>query len=94
MHSYEIFQTFKNHHNEAIAIQMAAYMKNKFPFLGIKSPDRRLLAKPFLKEKSKSKMIDWDFIVECFTMEEREYQYLALDYLILMKKYYQKEDID
>ena len=80
--------------NPASAIKMAAYMKNLFPFLGINSPDRKLLAKEFLQLKLKSKTIDWAFVDQCFAMPEREYQYIALDYLIPLKKHTQQADMD
>lgn len=89
-----IFQEFKNWSNAFLAKKMAAYMKNNFPFLGINAPNRKLLGKEFLKELSKSKIIDWEFVNECFAMPEREFQYLALDYLDLMKKYLQITDIE
>ena len=36
--------------NAQKAIEMAAYMKNRFDFLGIPTPLRRKLCKPFFKE--------------------------------------------
>ena len=90
----EIFKSLKAHKNLEVAPQMAAYMKNHFPFLGISSPLRKELSKSFLHEKRKLKSIDWDFVYECFEQAEREYQYLALDYLISMKKYVEITDIE
>lgn len=89
-----VFQLFEANRNDEAAIKMAAYMKNNFSFLGINSPLRKELQNGFLREKKKSKTIDWIFIYECFEKNEREFQYLALDYLIALKKSVQKNDIE
>jgi 3-methyladenine DNA glycosylase AlkD len=94
MTTQEIFQIYENNRNPESAVKMAAYMKNNFPFLGINSPDRKFLEKVFLKEKIKTKSIYWDFVFECFGKAEREFHYLALDYLSVMKKYTQITDIE
>lgn len=44
-----IIDTFIQHKNPNNAAPMKAYMKNKFEFLGIKTPLRRELEKPFFK---------------------------------------------
>ena len=59
---------------------MSAYMSNQFPFLGIATPVRRELSREFLKSKSKN-MVDWEFVFKCWEQPEREFQYLAMDYL-------------
>ncbi len=77
----DIIQIFYNNKNEENAVPMAKYMKNKFPFLGLKKLERVALSKEFLKEKKKSKVVDWDFIFKCYELPEREFQYLAIDYM-------------
>ncbi|MEA1962274.1 MAG: DNA alkylation repair protein [Bacillota bacterium] len=72
---------------------MEAYMKDNFPFLSIQKPARSSLQKDFLKSVSSSQMIDWDFVMLLWNLPEREFQYLALDYLVLMKKKFQKKDL-
>ena len=47
--------------NDAVA--MKAYMKNKFEFLGVKTPARRKLVKAFFKQQTDC-VIDWNFINE------------------------------
>jgi 3-methyladenine DNA glycosylase AlkD len=89
-----VFQLFEANRNDEEAIKMAAYMKNNFLFLGINSPKRKLLQRDFLREKQRSKIIDWEFVFQCFKMPEREYQYLALDYLIALKKHVKMVDIE
>ena len=51
--------------NAQKAIEMAAYMKNQFDFLGIPTPLRRKLCKPFFKDKT-SQAPDWDFVESCW----------------------------
>ncbi len=94
MIDYPIFNIFIENKNEESAPKMAAYMKNKFEFLGINSPTRKLLQKEFIRELSKNKPIDWNFVLICFEKQQREFQYLAIDYLISLKKYTQKDDIE
>lgn len=73
---------------------MAKYMKNKFEFLGVKKPERELIVKPFLKEQKRDfKTLDWDFIFEMWAMKEREFQYVAIDYINAFKNFLQSEDI-
>lgn len=63
-----------------IAEPMARYMKDLFPFCGVKKPQRALLERPFLKE-SLSLPIP-ELIQEIFRnyrKTEREYQYYAID---------------
>jgi len=76
------------------APQMAAYMKNKFPFLGIQKPQRQQLTKEFIREAKKRKTVDWDTITMLWDLPEREFQYLAVDYLIALKNYIKAEDIE
>ncbi|UOO38248.1 DNA alkylation repair protein [Oscillospiraceae bacterium CM] len=89
----DIFKAFYAARNDANAGPMAAYMKNKFPFLGIKTPERKLLCSAFLKEMKKDRSIDWPFIWTCYDLPEREFQYLALTYLETVKKLLVPEDI-
>ena len=77
----DIIKVFYDNRNDAQAEPMAKYMKNNFSFLGLKTPERRVLAKDFFNEKKKDKEIDWDFIFKCYDLPEREFQYLAIGYL-------------
>lgn len=74
------------------AVAMKAYMKNKFDFLGVKTPARRKLAKAFFKQQTDS-VIDWDFINEAWKNPYRELQYIALDYLEIRKKLLTPSDL-
>lgn len=77
----DIFQILYNNRNDEQAEPMAKYMKNLFPFLGLKKPERAALSKEFLKEKKNDTVIDWNFIFKCYEMPEREFQYLAIAYM-------------
>ncbi|WP_025642087.1 DNA alkylation repair protein [Schnuerera ultunensis] len=89
----DIFQIFYNNRNEEQAIPMAKYMKNKFPFLGLKKPERNGLSKELLKVKRKDTNIDWNFVFKCYDMPEREFQYLAIDYMEKVKKLFTPDDM-
>ena len=78
--------------NSDDAVAMRAYMKNKFEFLGVKTPARRKLTKAFFKQQTDS-VIDWDFINEAWSNSYRELQYAALDYLETRKKLLTPSDL-
>ena len=81
----ELLEDLKRVANPNDAVAMKAYMKNKFEFLGVKTPARRKLAKAFFKQHTDS-VIDWNFINEAWSNPYRELQYAALDYLESRKK--------
>ena len=89
----DIFKIFYSNRNEEQAIPMAKYMKNNFPFLGLKKQERNALSKEFLKVKRKDTNIDWDFVFKCYDMAEREFQYLAIDYMEKVKKLFTPDDM-
>ena len=93
MENADIFSVLVGAANEEQALQMAAYMRGQFEFLGIAKPVRAALTKSFLAEKRKTKSVDWDFIFTCYEKPQREFVYLALDYLGMVKNYLQSEDI-
>jgi len=93
----EVFRLFREHANAQQAIKMSAYMCDVAPFLGLQAPLRRKLAQPFItaarKEVArKEAVVDWGFVNRCWTME-REFQYLALDYLQVAQSLLTPEDI-
>ena len=66
--------------NKADAMQMSSYMKNHFPFLGVKSPVRKKVQQQWMSKLPKETN-RWDIVSLLWDKEEREYQYIALDYL-------------
>lgn len=86
----ELFKELEMFKDEERAQEMSRYMRNQFSFIGVGRPDRTLLEKKYFKNLDNR--IDWEFVEECFKRDEREYQYLAIDYLQRQKKYlYQGE---
>ena len=81
----QLFMVFEEKRNAERAIQMSAYMRDKFPYLGIQTPQRKELSKSFLKASKKDKQADWAFVRACWKKPEREFQYLAIDYLNTVK---------
>jgi 3-methyladenine DNA glycosylase AlkD len=88
----DIFELFASASNPEKAKPMSAYMRCMFPFLGIQKPERRDLSREFLKNADKNN-VDWNFIFKCWKLPEREYQYLAIDYLIKIKSCLTQADI-
>ena len=88
----ELVKELKAVANPDDAVAMKAYMKNKFEFLGVKTPARRKLAKAFFKQQTDS-VIDWFFINESWDNPYRELQYIALDYLEIRKKLLTPSDL-
>ncbi|MDR1720279.1 MAG: DNA alkylation repair protein [Dysgonamonadaceae bacterium] len=87
-----IFELFRRNADPVLAAPMAAYMKHICPFLGIPKPRRAELSKPFLKEAKTHTSVDWAFVEECWR-GEREFQYLALEYLRTVAKLLTINDI-
>jgi len=66
-------------------LPMEKYMRNQFPFLGIKTPERRVILKEFLKEERDAFFLeDAEYL---YSLPEREFKYAAIH---LMEKF-QKE---
>jgi 3-methyladenine DNA glycosylase AlkD len=80
--AHKLQGTLEPHRDAERAPQMSAYMKNKFPFLGIATPLRRKLVKAAFQQTGALKApIDADLILALWAMPEREYHYAACDYL-------------
>lgn len=90
----DLINSFIENKDPERAAQMAAYMKNQFPFLGIPKPKRALLGKEYMKDFKKQQEIDWDLVNTLWSMSEREFQYLAVDYLLILKNDLQEKDIE
>ena len=79
---------FEQHANPKQAKPMAKYMRDQFPFLGLKSPQRTALFKQFMAEFGLPKPAELEEIVwELWQLPEREYQYSAQDLLQRMRKH-------
>ncbi len=88
----DIFEIFRNAANPVKAAPMSAYMRNQFSFLGISTPERKILSQEFLNTLKQNAM-DWTFVFTCWEMPEREFQYLAVEYLTRQKAKLTDSDI-
>ncbi|MFJ7972995.1 DNA alkylation repair protein [Psychrobacillus sp. NPDC096389] len=91
--SIELVKSYMEpYRNEENALPMAAYMKNNFPFLGIKTPERRVLFRALVKE---NELPDLEAVQEevwaLFQLKEREYHYVAIE---LLAKYQKQLTVD
>ncbi len=89
MHTYtQSLQTLLSQHaNPQEAAPMAKYMRDQFPFLGIKTPTRRSLLKEFVAAYGLPALADLETILrELWQLPEREYQYSALTLLGKLEK--------
>ncbi|MBQ6478627.1 MAG: DNA alkylation repair protein [Erysipelotrichaceae bacterium] len=89
----EIKKRFETNADEQNALLMSRYMRNRFLFYGIASPERKALYKEFINTEKKKKTPDWEFLDQCYEDEHREFQYLVFDYLLALRKYVSFEDI-
>ena len=89
----EMFAELESQKDEEKAPQMAAYMKNRFPFLGLQKPERAEIVKPYIKRAAKKEKIDWGFIDACWLKSYREAQYVGVDYLSAVQNKLQEHDL-
>jgi len=78
----DLRKAFASSSDQKVARDAAAYMRNQFEFLGIKTPLRRELSKDLVK-KSRD-LSERDLILLCkelWAQPEREFQYVACDLL-------------
>jgi 3-methyladenine DNA glycosylase AlkD len=74
---------------------MAKYMKNHFPFFGIKSKEREVLFKQFLKENPPPQLEEAQTVAwELYTQPDRECHYCAIALMAHIKKQWTVETID
>lgn len=90
----ELKQKLIENSNPELAKQMEKYLRNKFKFYGLKSPERRKSYRDLIKAEKKNKKIDWKFLDQAWSDSHRESQYFVCDYLISLEKYLTFEDID
>ncbi|MDR3163450.1 MAG: DNA alkylation repair protein [Helicobacteraceae bacterium] len=82
----DFFAAAERSANEALAKRMRAYMRNHFFFLGIPTPQRRSLCKELFAAAKKEDSVDWCFAHICWQNCFREFQYVAIDYLMLKQE--------
>ena len=85
--SQHTIKVFSENADSSQSKPMSAYMREQFPFLGIKSQDRKQLQKEIAKETGYAKEpFCEEFVRFLWGLPEREYQYFAVDYLINKSK--------
>ncbi|WP_188382857.1 DNA alkylation repair protein [Ornithinibacillus halotolerans] len=91
---HKLVKELEANRNLENAIPMEKYMKDHFTFLGIKTPERKKITNQFFKDTGIIKeAFDRDFILQLWAMDEREYQYIALDYIDKMLRKINVEDL-
>ena len=91
----QILHEFQTNGDADISKGMKDYMRGQFDYYGIKSPLRREISRPFIKEVSKeSKENVYELIEMLWKQPQRECHYLALDiYYKVAKKMVEKKDM-
>ena len=72
---------------------MAAYMRDQFPFLGVPASVRQPIQRPYFAVARKDPHADWGFVAQCWALPQREFQYLACDYLYAVRRRLGDEDL-
>lgn len=96
MHSYliPITKQFKQNAHAATAAGAKAYLLNQFEFFGMYTPQRRLLCKAHYRDHPVKDLKELEAIVkECFTLDQREYQYFGIELFAFHKKLWQDSSI-
>lgn len=93
----ELYQDIKDRlatlRNNDNAMKMAAYMRGKFMYYGIPTPQRRSAYKDVLKAEKARGSVNWNLLDVCWQDEYRELQYFVMDYLATMHRRLKFDDI-
>lgn len=91
----KIKSEFQKNGKSEIAKQQASYLKNKFEFYGLKSPERKTIQRPFLvKQNLPEKDQAFKIISELWKEPQRELHYFAIELLLKYKKVFEKSDLE
>ncbi len=86
----EIMSSFRS---EEKAIPMAKYMKDRYPFFGIKSPERNAILRKYIAENKIPS--NWQETVKCcWSIDEREMQYVGMELAYRSRRKFLKSDIE
>lgn len=95
-HEYadKLIALLNDHQNSENREAMEAYMRNQFEFFGIRSPERTLLLRDFLKENGKPPIEELpDIVRSLWSRSQRECQYAALGLIDKQSRYLTKEHL-
>jgi len=91
----ELIEIYREKCNEDNAISMKSYMKDRFEFLGIRSPERKALRLAFFKKYAKPSHEELHHIIgQLYNQSEREFHYLAIEIASFFKKKWLVSDIE
>lgn len=86
-YSASLYAHLSAYANPDLALPMQRYMRHKFPFFGIKTPEREALVREFLVAHGKPKPGHLEQVCrDCWHMPQREMQYVAMKLCLAMKK--------
>lgn len=74
------------HQDPKKAVNMAKYLKGHFECYGIKSPVRREIQRKWFSELKKVDFDRWDIVYSLWDKPQREYHYVAIDYIRKMPR--------
>lgn len=90
-----LLKEFKLNTNTKIALEQSAYLRNQFPFFGIKTTERRALQQTFLaNEMLPDKKELGGIISALWKQPQRECQYFAQELAFKYLKQIEKQDIE
>jgi len=88
----DLRQKFIENANPVFALQMNAYMRNQYPFFGIKAPEQLQIRKDFLNDHGLPEIGQLtNLIKEFWEQSEREFQHFGM---ALSDKYSRKTNVD
>jgi len=79
----ELTAWFRSHAHPEKATAMSSYMKNRYPFLGIQTPERNVLLKAFLQEQGRPENEQQleQVVKLLWSQPEREFQNVAMSFM-------------
>jgi len=92
---HKLENAFRKESNPENAFAMSKYMRNHFPFFGVKTEDRRRVFKEILKDNiDEISENPKEIALELYSKPQRELQYCSIEILIKqLKGNYKKDDI-
>lgn len=87
----DLIEVLESHRDEENRIAMEKYMRNQFPYLGIKTPERRELVREYMKGL---RVFSFEDVETLYHKREREYKYVALGILGKFEKSLTLSDFD
>lgn len=89
MHPYstKLKTHFEKNANPSQAAPMKKYMRDQFEYLGIKTPQSKVLMKEFISKHGLPLMDELDVVVrDLWSLSQREFQYIALNLIDKFEK--------